>query len=64
MEHLAFGKGIQVCLGAPLARMEGQIALGTLVKRMPLLRMETPPEELVWRKSLLIRGLVDLPLAF
>ena len=63
-EHLAFGKGIHVCLGAPLARMEGQIAIGTLVKRMPNLQMATSPEELIWRKSLLIRGVVDLPLTF
>ena len=63
-EHLAFGKGIHVCLGAPLARMEGQISIGTLVKRMPNLQMATSPEKLIWRKSLLIRGMVDLPLTF
>jgi cytochrome P450 len=63
-EHLAFGKGIHVCLGAPLARMEGQVAIGTLLRRLPNLELAAQPEDLSWRRSLLIRGLVSLPLAF
>lgn len=63
-EHLAFGKGIHVCLGAPLARMEGQVAMSTLFSRMPDLGLAVPPQDLAWRRSLLIRGLAGLPLRF
>lgn len=63
-EHLAFGKGIHFCLGAPLARMEGQIALGTLVRRLPELRLRVQPEELRWRPGMLLHGLQELPVAF
>lgn len=62
--HLAFGKGIHYCLGAPLARLEGQIAIGTLVRRLPALRLNVPPEQLVWRPGTLIMGLTHLPVAF
>ena len=62
--HLAFGKGIHYCLGAPLARLEGQIALGTLVRRMPDLELGARPEDLVWRPGLIIRGLRVLPVRF
>lgn len=60
-EHLAFGHGIHYCLGAPLARLEGQIALGTLVQRFPNLRLAVPAEELPWRPGMIIRGLAKLP---
>jgi cytochrome P450 len=63
-KHLAFGKGIHYCLGAPLARMEGQIAISTLVRRMPDLRLKVPPEELSWRPGLILRGLQGLPVEF
>ena len=63
-EHLAFGKGIHFCLGAPLARLEGRIALGTLVRRMPDLHLKVQPEELKWRPGLLMHGLQELPVAF
>ena len=63
-EHLAFGKGIHYCLGAPLARLEGQIALDTLVRRVPDLHLQVPPEELRWRPGLLMHGLQALPVAF
>jgi cytochrome P450 len=63
-EHLAFGKGIHYCLGAPLARLEGQIALGTLVRRLPNLHLRVRPEELRWRPGLLMHGLQELPVAF
>ena len=63
-QHLAFGHGIHYCLGAPLARLEGQIALGTLVRRFPNLRLAVPPDELTWRPGMIIRGLAHLPVAF
>ena len=62
--HLAFGKGIHHCLGAPLARMEGQIAISTLLRRMPNLRLKEQPEALRWRPGLILRGLHSLPVAF
>ena len=62
--HLAFGQGAHFCLGAPLARLEGRIALTTLFRRFPNLRLAQPPESLRWRKSLIVRGLEELPLAF
>jgi cytochrome P450 len=62
--HLAFGKGIHYCLGAPLARMEGQIAISTLLRRMPDLRAAVPLDNLKWRPSLLIRGLEAFPVEF
>ena len=63
-KHLAFGKGIHHCLGAPLARMEGQIAIGTLLRRMPDLRLKGSPESLSWRPGMVLRGLRGLPVAF
>jgi len=60
--HLAFGKGIHHCLGAPLARMEGQIAISTLLARMPNLRLKDEP--LSWRPGLILRGLKSLPVEF
>lgn len=62
--HLAFGVGVHFCLGAPLARLEGQIALTTLFRRFPNLRLAEPPESLRWRKGLFLRGLEELPVAF
>lgn len=62
--HLAFGHGIHFCLGAPLARLEGQIALGTLFRRLPTLRLAVDPTTLIWRRSLLIRGLSHFPVVF
>jgi cytochrome P450 len=62
--HLAFGKGIHFCLGAPLARLEGQIAISTLLKRLPELKLNADPQDLHWRPGLLILGLSNLPVAF
>jgi cytochrome P450 len=59
--HLAFGHGIHHCLGAPLARLEGRIALGTLLARFPQLRLAVPAEQLIWRSGVLMNGLVALP---
>ncbi len=59
--HLAFGQGIHFCLGAPLARLEAQIAFTTLLRRFPELRLAAPRSALRWRKSLLLRGLEALP---
>ncbi|MEU3739831.1 cytochrome P450 [Streptomyces sp. NPDC032198] len=58
--HLAFGHGIHHCLGAPLARMEGVIALRALLQRCPDLRLEGENGTPTWRPSLL-RGLQELP---
>jgi cytochrome P450 len=62
--HLAFGLGTHFCLGASLARLEGQIALGTLLERAPELRLATAPAALRWRGGLLLRGLEALPVEF
>jgi cytochrome P450 len=61
--HLAFGHGIHHCLGAPLARIEGQLALGTLLRRFPELRLAVPADELHWGHGdgLVLRGLSELP---
>lgn len=59
--HLAFGKGAHYCLGAPLARLEGEIALNTLIQRFPGLRLAAPAEELEWRDVPLFHSLVRLP---
>jgi cytochrome P450 PksS len=59
--HLAFGQGIHYCLGAPLARLEGQIAIRTLLDRVPALRLAVPEARLRWRKGLNLRGLESLP---
>lgn len=62
--HLAFGQGAHFCLGAPLARLEGQITLTTLFRRFPNVCLAKRPESLRWRKSLIVRGLEELPVAF
>jgi cytochrome P450 len=60
--HIAFGMGIHFCLGAPLARMEGQIAINTLLARLPRLTLATDRPR--FRQSLTLRGLQALPVSF
>ena len=62
--HLALGQGIHYCLGAPLARLEGQIAIESLLRRYPNLRLAAEPDSLRWRRNLFLRGLEQLPLAY
>jgi len=59
--HLAFGHGIHYCLGAPLARLEGEVAIGSLVARFPGMSLAVPASQLRWRPSSLIHGLESLP---
>jgi cytochrome P450 len=62
-KHLAFGLGAHYCVGAPLARLEGQIAIQTLAARLPNLRLAAKPGSLRWRPGLSVRGLEALPVA-
>ncbi|WP_460916585.1 cytochrome P450 family protein [Plantactinospora veratri] len=59
--HLAFGHGLHRCLGAALARMEGSVAIGTLLDRFPHLSLACAPEELSWLPFPVFRGLATLP---
>ncbi|MGH8904263.1 MAG: cytochrome P450 [Egibacteraceae bacterium] len=60
--HLSFGNGPHFCLGAPLARLEGEVAIGTLTRRLPGLRLDTDLPE--WRPNPMLRGLERLPVAY
>lgn len=62
--HLGYGHGIHYCLGAPLARLEGQVALGALLRGLPDLRLAAEPADLRWRGGLIMRGLRSLPVRF
>jgi cytochrome P450 len=62
--HFGFGKGIHVCIGAPLARIEGAIAFETLFRRFPELRLAVPAEELRWGAATGLRGFREIPLLF
>lgn len=59
--HLAFGKGAHYCLGAPLARLEAQIAIPTLLREAPALRRLDPTAPTTWRGGAIVRGLESLP---
>ncbi len=58
--HVAFGKGIHYCLGAPLARLEGRIAILTLLRRFPHLSLGTPLDQTQWHTGVTFRGLKSL----
>ena len=60
--HLSFGWGVHFCVGAALARLEGQLAIGSVVQRMPDLRLEQDKFE--WRPGIVLRGLLELPVKF
>jgi cytochrome P450 PksS len=62
-KHLAFGLGTHFCLGASLARLEGEIAINTLLRHFPDLRLAKASAELRWRPGLLLHGLESLPVA-
>jgi cytochrome P450 len=59
--HLSFGLGPHYCVGAMLARLEGQLAIQTLVKRFPAMRLQD--DELEWRPDVLLRGMKHLRVA-
>ena len=60
-KHLAFGKGVHVCLGAPLARIEGQEIIKALFTYKPNIKLAANPQDLSWRKDIALRGLTSLP---
>jgi cytochrome P450 len=62
--HVAFSDGVHYCIGAPLARAEGQIAISALLAACPDLALAADPSELSWRQSRLVRGLKSLPVTF
>jgi cytochrome P450 len=62
--HVAFGSGPHTCIGAAMARMEGQVALTTLFRRLPDLQLAAEPAELDWWPSPIMRSLYALPVTF
>jgi cytochrome P450 len=64
VQHFAFGHGIHFCLGASLARMEGRIAIRSLLERCPELALDGDPADLAWRPGHLIRGVQRLPVTY
>lgn len=60
--HLAFGDGIHYCLGAALARIQGQIAINTLIQRLPNMKLQVDQPK--WRENIFLRGLTTLPVTF
>lgn len=62
--HVSFGGGIHLCLGAPLARIEGQEAIGRLLQRFPTLELAVDPADVEWKPTATIRGPRRLPLTW
>ncbi|MEW2574885.1 cytochrome P450 family protein [Streptomyces syringium] len=62
--HLGFGHGIHFCVGAPVSRMEGQIAVGTVLRRLPDIALDESAGPLCWRPTGVLRGLEALPVCF
>lgn len=60
-KHLAFGHGIHYCLGAPLARLEGTVALRHLLERFPTLTLAVDEDDLQWNDSTLLHGVKSMP---
>jgi len=61
--HVAFGNGIHYCLGAPLARLEARIVIGSLLERHPRISMAVSHDELHWNSGFFLRGVRSLPVA-
>jgi len=61
--HLGYGHGIHFCIGAALARVEAQIAIGTLLDRLPDIRLAVPADE-IWFRASALRGVAELPVSF
>jgi cytochrome P450 len=59
--HVTFGFGIHFCIGAPLARLEGQVAFPILLERLGDIALAAPPD---WSDSIVVRGLNRLPVAY
>jgi cytochrome P450 len=62
-EHVSFGEGIHFCLGAPLARLEGAIAIESMLEKFPRLQLANPSAQLEYRGSMALRGLSELRLS-
>jgi cytochrome P450 len=62
--HIGFGHGVHHCLGAPLARMELQVALGTITRRFPKLSLAVSAEALQWKMGTFMRSFAELPVAW
>jgi cytochrome P450 len=62
-DHVALGEGIHFCIGAPLARMEGAIAIGAMLERFPRLRIKDPVAPITYKGSYFLRGLTSLTMA-
>jgi cytochrome P450 PksS len=61
-QHLAFGQGVHYCLGAPLARLEGQIGFETLLRKLPRFELAISRDAVVWKRGIFLRGPEGLPI--
>jgi cytochrome P450 len=62
--HMSFSHGIHFCLGAPLARLEGEIAIASVIRRLGNLKLAVPEDALTWKPSFVLHGLESLPVTF